>query len=60
MTEPLSTRMRIAADTLEDLAKHLEYPRPDFDINAKYLDLSLNTRLRNAALDFTEPAEGTA
>ena len=30
------------------------------DINAKYLDLSLNTRLRNAALDFTEPAEGTA
>jgi hypothetical protein len=30
MTEPLSTRMRIAADTLEDLAKHLEYTRPDF------------------------------
>jgi len=30
------------------------------DINAKYLDLSLNTRLRNATLDFTAPTEGTA
>ena len=30
------------------------------DINAEYLDLSLNTRLRNATLDFTAPTEGTA
>ena len=29
-------------------------------INAEYLDLSLNTRLRNATLDFTAPTEGTA
>ena len=46
MTEPLSTRMRIAADTLEDLAKHLEYTRPDFIVwsakdlrnEAKYME----------------------
>ena len=30
------------------------------DINAEYLDLSLNTRLRNATLDFAPPTEGTA
>jgi site-specific DNA-methyltransferase (cytosine-N4-specific) len=30
------------------------------DINAEYLELSLNTRLRNATLDFAPPVEGTA